>query len=122
MINAVLLLGEPLEHNALLVEDALEPLLEGGVAPPLLDVLSDGGADRLRSGNAVNPRHRVKFGGLLGVLADGRGAGGLPWRASSLNGASIQHLHLSVGSIHCEAMNTSLHATVPALSSHCGVN
>ena len=73
--STLMSLGEPLKHNALLVEDALEPCLEGRVAPPLLDVLSDGGSDRLRSGHAVNPRDRVEFGGLLGILADGRGAG-----------------------------------------------
>ena len=32
--STLMSLGEPLKHNALLVEDAPEPLLEGRVAPP----------------------------------------------------------------------------------------
>ena len=37
--STLISLGEPPKHNALLVEYALEPCLEGGVAPSLLDVL-----------------------------------------------------------------------------------
>ena len=66
-------LGEPLKHNALLVEDALEPLLEGRVAPPLLDVLSDGGTARARYRDEIEAlvRSSIESGGRMTALLSG---------------------------------------------------
>jgi len=69
-----LLVGEHLLGPLNALAQAVLKLL---VALPLLDVLSDSGADDLRDRLVVDSGNRLQLFGLLGRQADGHGLGGL---------------------------------------------